>query len=110
MKLLFDENLSPKLVELVATVFPGSAHVHELGLGASDDADVWRFAAERDFVIVSKDADFHARSELLGFPPKFIWVRVGNSRTARVARLLLAHTAAIQAFVEDDTEAYMQLL
>jgi hypothetical protein len=38
MKLLFGENLSPKLPRLLADLFPGSAHVDELGLGATDDA------------------------------------------------------------------------
>ena len=45
VKLLFDENLSPKLVGLVSDLYPDSAHVHDRGLGASDDAKVWAYAA-----------------------------------------------------------------
>jgi len=46
MKLLFDENLSPKLSGLLATLFPGSFHVRECGLlGRSDDA-VWEYARD----------------------------------------------------------------
>ena len=37
MKLLFDENLSHKLVGLLADLFPGSVHVREVGLKAADD-------------------------------------------------------------------------
>lgn len=110
MKLLFDENLSPKLVGLVADLYPDSAHVHDRGLGASDDAKVWAYAADQGFVIVSKDADFHARSEFMGFPPKLIWVRTGNSRTAEVAHLLRTYSVAIHAFVDDVTEAFMKLM
>jgi predicted nuclease of predicted toxin-antitoxin system len=40
VKLLFDENLSPKLVRALADIYPGSAHVHECGLGSADDLAV----------------------------------------------------------------------
>ena len=32
MKLLFDQNLSPKLVNRLADLFPGSGHVQSVGL------------------------------------------------------------------------------
>lgn len=38
MKLLFDQNLSPKLMNRLADPFPGSAHVLSLGLDREDDA------------------------------------------------------------------------
>ncbi len=38
VKLLFDENLSPRLVELLQEVYPESQHVHDLGLGGVDDS------------------------------------------------------------------------
>jgi uncharacterized protein DUF5615 len=39
VKLLFDENLSPRLAETLAGIYPSCAHVHACGLGsASDDA------------------------------------------------------------------------
>jgi len=31
MKLLFDENLSPKLVQALADIFPDSVHVDRIG-------------------------------------------------------------------------------
>ena len=37
MKLLFDENLSPRLVGLLAGEFPGSEHVRNVGLAATPD-------------------------------------------------------------------------
>jgi predicted nuclease of predicted toxin-antitoxin system len=54
VKLLFDENLSPKLVQLLAGDFPGSVHVHDIGLGGADDKTIWRHAADNGFLIVSK--------------------------------------------------------
>lgn len=109
MKLLFDENLSPKLVGLLAEAFPGWRHVHDCGLGSSDDAAVWNYAAvprPRDRL---EESDFHARSEVLGSPPKVIWIRTGNARTVELADLLRRHARAIEAFAANDTERFLQL-
>ncbi|MBZ5546083.1 MAG: DUF5615 family PIN-like protein, partial [Acidobacteriia bacterium] len=78
MKLLFDQNLSPRLVQALASVYPDSVHVRDCGLQHADDESVWEFAGRNGFTIVSKDSDFRQRSFLFGFPPKVIWVRLGN--------------------------------
>jgi predicted nuclease of predicted toxin-antitoxin system len=44
MRLLFDENLSPKMVAGLSDIFPGSAHVDRVGLGGGSDNEVWRYA------------------------------------------------------------------
>jgi predicted nuclease of predicted toxin-antitoxin system len=97
MKLLLDENLSPKLARSLQTLFPGSAHVEECGLAASGDEQIWRFAAENEFVIVSKDSDFYDRSALYGGPPKVVWLRVGNCSTEDIDALLRRSAASIAA-------------
>ena len=58
MKLLFDENLSPRLVEALADIYPGSSHVHTCGLGSAADEAIWEYAKDHSFTIVSKDSDF----------------------------------------------------
>ena len=73
MKLLFDENLSPRLVDLLLIVFPESSHVRNVGLAKAADDRVWSYAQEHGFVIVSKDSDFDQRSFVLGAPPKVVW-------------------------------------
>ena len=88
MKLLFDHNLSPRLVELVADLFPGSSHVYLLGLDHCDDVRLWSYARDHGFAIVSKDADLSELSLVKGFPPKLIWVRLGNCTTAEVHHYL----------------------
>ncbi|MGI9014287.1 MAG: DUF5615 family PIN-like protein [Phycisphaerales bacterium] len=102
MRLLFDENLSPRLVQLLADRFPDSAHVHEIGLGSSADAHIWQAATNGGFAIVSKDKDFYNRSLLRGHPPKVIWLRIGNAGTAMVAQLLERNHAEIESFDRDD--------
>lgn len=53
MKLLFDQNLSHRLVGQLAAEFAGSTHVRDVGRSEAPDSDVWAFAAANGFVIVS---------------------------------------------------------
>jgi predicted nuclease of predicted toxin-antitoxin system len=109
MKLLFDENLSPRLVKLLVDGFPGSVHVRDVGLKAASDHDVWTYARENGFVICSKDSDMHQRSFVFGFPPKIIWVRLGNCSTDDVATVLRNNIIAIDAFYADDYASFLSL-
>src|SRR5205823_5552631 len=86
MKLLFDENLSHKLVRLLADLFPDSIHVRDVGLKAAGDSSVWEYAKDNDLMLVSKDSDMHQRSFVFGPPPKVVWVRLGNCSTADVEK------------------------
>ena len=72
--MLFDENLSFRLVAQLADLFPDSTHVRDVGLASASDDDVWSYATAHGFTIVSKDADFHQRSFLEASPPKVIWL------------------------------------
>jgi predicted nuclease of predicted toxin-antitoxin system len=58
MKLLFDQNLSFKLCDTLADLFPESNHVGVSGLSQADDRDVWDYAKAHGFTIVSQDVDF----------------------------------------------------
>jgi len=75
VRLLFDENLSPRLAAAFQADFPGSTHVHPAGLGSALDDEVWGYARDHGFTIVTKDADYHERSVIRGYPPKVIWIR-----------------------------------
>src|SRR5262249_25939927 len=102
MKLLFDENLSHKLVGLLADLFPDSVRVRDVGLKAADDLLVWEYARNNDLTIVSKDSDMHQRSLVFGYPPKVVWVRLGNCSTSEVEQSLRKNNAAIENFYKDD--------
>src|SRR4051812_16730482 len=101
MRLLFDENLSYRLVALLANEYPGSVHVRDIGLSAADDQAVWIHAAQSGLAIVSKDSDFQQRALLYGHPPKVIWVRLGNCATAAIATLLRTRHEDVLAFEAD---------
>lgn len=109
MKLLFDQNLPPRLVASVDGVFPGSTHVREQGLATSEDLEVWRFAATGGYTIVTKDADFHQMSFLYGHPPKVVWLRLGNCTTSRIESVLLARTEALLQFERDEEASFLAL-
>jgi predicted nuclease of predicted toxin-antitoxin system len=83
VKLLLDENLSPRLVESLSDLYPGSKHVHSLQLGRADDSAVWAYAKAHQFAIVSKDSDFAERSVLDSEPPKIVWIRQAIARQLR---------------------------
>jgi predicted nuclease of predicted toxin-antitoxin system len=59
VKLLLDENLSDRIVNRINDLYPESEHVKTLALTNTDDVIIWEYAKVNDFVIVSKDSDFH---------------------------------------------------
>lgn len=103
MKLLFDQNLSPRLASLLADLFPNSNHVFPLGLDTIDDSEIWEFAKANDFVLVTKDADFSDLSVLRGFPPKVIWIRRGNCKTSDIEQILRTNFKIISQLETDNT-------
>jgi predicted nuclease of predicted toxin-antitoxin system len=109
VKLLLDQNLSPRLLKTLQASFPDSSHVRLIGLRDADDSVVWEYARQHDFVIVSKDSDFHQRSFVLGFPPKVIWIRVGNCPTVVIQRILTEHQPRILEFGNDQVHAFLAL-
>ena len=46
MKLLLDQNLSHRLVAALADLYPGSAHVRDLGLKEAADEAIWDYARQ----------------------------------------------------------------
>jgi predicted nuclease of predicted toxin-antitoxin system len=109
MKLLIDENLSPKLVAQLADIFPECAHVRDLGLARASDPSVWQYALQHGFTIVSKDEDFHHLSFLRGSPPKVIGINTGNCSTRLVLQLLRGRISEIEQFGADPTASFLPL-
>ena len=109
MKLLFDENLSHKLVRLLEDLLPNSVHVRDVDLKSADDPLVWEYAKDNGLILVSKDADMHQRSFLFGPPPKVVWVRLGNCSTSDVERLLRQNVSTINVFFDDPDTSFLVL-
>ena len=109
MKLLFDENLSPALSRRLFDIFPHSVHVRDIGMKATDDPIVWKYAKDNDFMIVSKDADMHDLSLVFGNPPEVVWLRLRNCSTRQVEELLRRDFDVIKLFYEDEFVSLLAL-
>jgi predicted nuclease of predicted toxin-antitoxin system len=83
VKLLFDENLSPRLV--------------------------WEHAIAHGYAIVSKDNDFRQRAFLSAPPPKVIWLAVGNSGTQQILELLRSKVLEVDRFGDLPRESLLIL-
>jgi predicted nuclease of predicted toxin-antitoxin system len=109
VKLLLDENLSDRVVNRINDLYPDSEHVKTLALTNTDDVIIWEYAKVNDFVIVSKDSDFHQRSLLYGHPPKFIYLRIGNSPTSKIVEILRDNFDTIAQFGDRESESILVL-
>jgi len=101
MKLLFDQNLAPSLVGHLRDLFPDSKHISQCNLGDASDIAMWQYARDNDFILVSRDADFVELSTLRGFPPKVVWLRLGNCVTQDIHDSIRRNSIAIAEFVRD---------
>jgi predicted nuclease of predicted toxin-antitoxin system len=109
LKLLLDQNLSPRLIQRLSDLYPGSAHVSQHGLEEADDTEVWAYARENGYLILSKDADFSDMSSVRGFPPKIIWIRRGNCSTGQIEEILRKNVEAVRALNENDKIGLLML-
>jgi len=109
VKLLFDENLSPRLLELLAADFPDSTHIERLRMRGATDAAIWSYAGDNGYTIVSKDNDFRQQAFLHGPPPKVVWLSVGNAGTDAIARLIQSRIETIRKFDADPEQSLLVL-
>ena len=110
MKLLFDQNLSPRLVAQLAELFAGSLHVRQAGLDRADEDAIWRFARDNAFVIVARDSDFQERSQIAGSAPRVVWIRRGNCSTQDIEAMLRTHALHIAALEQATDSGFLILL
>lgn len=100
MKLLFDQNISFRIVNKLSELFPEAKQVRQLGLENATDLEIWSYAKSHNCTIVTFDSDFCDISNLKGLPPKIIWLRFGNSTTDMLAEILSSKAESIQIFIE----------
>lgn len=110
MRLLFDHNLSDRLPVRLNDLYIDAVHVATVGLERASDEDVWHYAREHNCVIVTKDSDFRDLSLLHGFPPRVVWLRIGNCSTFVIEQLLRRSHSTISAFVTESTAGLLTLI
>ena len=102
MSILFDQNISPRMVKHLSNAFPEVKHVRQVGLEDASDALIFEFAKKNKFTIVTFDSDFVDLNVVRGIPPKIIWIKTGNLTTRSVAELLNSNVDSIKQFLESD--------
>jgi predicted nuclease of predicted toxin-antitoxin system len=82
VRFLIDSQLPVALARLLSSAGSVSLHVGEVGLAQAPDSEIWRYAADRQFILVSKDEDFFHRAARPGASVQLVWIRLGNCRKA----------------------------
>jgi len=100
MRLLFDQNISYRIINKLPKRFDDCKHVSQVGLQDCEDIDIWQFALKEDFIIVTYDSDYYDISLINGCPPKVIWLRTGNLRTNQIVKKLIENIQIIDDFVD----------
>ncbi len=70
MKLLFDQNISFRLIKKISKLYPESKQVRELGLKNSTDLEIFNYATKNSYTIVTFDSDFCDLNNLKKVPNK----------------------------------------
>ena len=101
MKLLFDQNISFKIISKLIHIFPESQLVRMAGLENKADIEIWNYAKLNNMTTVTFDADFFDIANLKGHPPKVIWLRIGNNTTENIAQLFSKKIDLLKDFIEN---------
>ena len=110
MKFLFDQNISHRILSFLPDNFSGSTSVKQENLINAPDKQIWEFAKNNQFTIVTQDSDFNDLNLLYGFPPKIIWIRTGNIKTQEIADIVMDYILDIQEFIEDDNYGCFEIM
>ena len=94
-----DNQLPAALARWMAAHGADAVHVLDLGLDTTPDAEIWSRAGTEARIVVSKDEDFFDLANRPGDTGQFLWVRMGNCRTAALlARFEVAWPGIEQSF------------
>jgi predicted nuclease of predicted toxin-antitoxin system len=107
VKLLFDQNISFRVISKIKLKFPEAKQVRELGIENYSDLEIWEFAKNKGYTIVTFDGDFYDLSNFKGFPPKIIWLRFGNTKTNSIANIINSRQSIINSFI--NTSEYSEI-
>jgi predicted nuclease of predicted toxin-antitoxin system len=102
VKLLFDQNISFRIITKIEASFPEAKQVRQLGIENYSDVEIWKFAKDNGFTIVTFDADFFDLANFKGHPPKIIWLRFGNTKTDFLADTINTRYSIIKDFIDSN--------
>ena len=109
MILLLDENLSPRLVPRLQSLFGGLTHVRDVGLRRADDKAIWDWAKANGYAVITTDSDFIAMSQTAGWPPKVIHIEQCDYPFRVIEDLLRRSGILIAEFEKDGMAGVLTL-
>lgn len=108
MKLLFDENISYRILAFLDEHFEHVESVFNIP-SVKEDTEIWTYAKRNDYTIVTFDEDFYDWQVLKGFPPKIIWLRLGNTPTKILANRIIKEKEQILRMANDPELGVLEL-
>ena len=109
MSLLLDENLSPRLLGRLSSLFSGLIHVRDIGLKQASDRTIWEWARENAYTVVTTDSDFVEMSRRLGWPPKVIHIEECDFPLRVIEELLRQNAVRISEFEKNPGNGLLTL-
>ena len=105
MKLLLDANISWRLCAFLTENFGECAHINKIDMPyPAKDSEIWQYAKDHEYIIVTQDTDFLHFLEIKGYPPKLILLKTGNTSRKQMEMILLQAKPSI--FELYNTEEY----
>ncbi|HKK38063.1 MAG TPA: DUF5615 family PIN-like protein [Cryomorphaceae bacterium] len=109
MKLLFDQNISPKILKNLPSQLSQSQQVRFVELEDASDMEIFKYAKNQGFTIVTFDSDFVDLNALFGTPPKVIYLNTGNLTTSNIAQLIEKNMLRIGHYLKHDSDEILEI-
>ncbi|WP_421890153.1 DUF5615 family PIN-like protein [Marinoscillum sp.] len=110
MNLLFDQNISPRILRELPLEFANCQQVRFVGLENSSDFEIFQYAGENHFAIVTFDSDFVDLNAMHGAPPKVIYLNTGNLTTKSVSEMIISNTLRIAHYLNSESDDILELI
>lgn len=99
-----------RVARIIHNHFDEVLHVDKSELAfPAKDHDIWKFAKDNDFIIVTNDEDFLNLLLSKGFPPNIVLLRMGNQKTLTLANTLIKHKKEILELQNNKTTGVLQI-
>jgi len=104
MQFLVDAQLPPALARWITANGFHAVHVVDVDLRDATDTEIWQYAIQNSFVIITKDEDFALRVINNSTSPVIVWLRIGNcTKTQLILWFTPLFPAAVAALESGET-------
>jgi predicted nuclease of predicted toxin-antitoxin system len=110
VNLLFDQNISPRILKILPERFLNCQQVRFVGLENASDFEIFQFARENDLAVVTFDSDFVDLNAMHGTPPKIIYLNTGNLTTKNITELLMDNILRINHYLDSESDEILELI